>query len=82
MKRSLVVVTVPLVLGLLAAPVAADYMTVLDILQKRYGMEGIQLSPGEMKMFRDKTRLVRTKWIEEIGADLVRDADTIVESAK
>jgi TRAP-type transport system periplasmic protein len=54
----------------------------LDILQKIYGMEGVQLSPDEVKAFRDKTRLVHTKWAEEIGADLVRSAEAIVESAR
>jgi tripartite ATP-independent transporter DctP family solute receptor len=57
-------------------------MTVLDILQKLYGMEGIQLSPGEVQAFRDKTRLVYVKWVEQIGADLVRGAERIVEGAK
>ena len=57
-------------------------MTALDILQRIYGMEGVHLSPGDVKAFRDKTRPVYTKWAEEIGADLVRSAETIVESAK
>jgi TRAP-type transport system periplasmic protein len=57
-------------------------MGVLDILQKIYGMEGIQLSPAEVKAFRDKTRPVHTKWAEEIGADLVRSAESIAESAR
>lgn len=54
----------------------------LDIIQKIYGMEGVQLSPSEVKAFRDKTRLVHTKWAEEIGADLVRSAEGIVESTR
>ena len=57
-------------------------MGALDILQKIYGMEGIQLSPTEVKAFRDKTRPVHTKWAEEIGAELVRSSEVIVESAK
>jgi tripartite ATP-independent transporter DctP family solute receptor len=57
-------------------------ISVLDILQKIYGMEGVQLSPGDVKAFRDKTRPVYTKWVEEIGADLVRGAERIIESAK
>jgi tripartite ATP-independent transporter DctP family solute receptor len=57
-------------------------MTVLDTLQRIYGMEGVQLSPVDVKAFRDKTRPVYTKWAEEIGADLVRVAEIIVESAK
>jgi len=55
---------------------------VLDILQNIYGMEGVQLSPGEVNAFRDKTRPVYTKWLEEIGADLVRSAEKVIESAK
>jgi tripartite ATP-independent transporter DctP family solute receptor len=54
----------------------------LDILQKIYGMEGVQLSPGEVKAFRDKTRLVHTKWAEEIGVDLVRNAESIAAGAR
>jgi tripartite ATP-independent transporter DctP family solute receptor len=42
-------------------------MTVLDILQKLYGMEGVQLTPGDVKAFRDKTRPVYSRWVEEIG---------------
>jgi TRAP-type transport system periplasmic protein len=57
-------------------------VSALDILQKIYGMEGIQLSPAEVKVFRDKTRSVHTKWAEEIGADLVRSAESIVENAR
>jgi tripartite ATP-independent transporter DctP family solute receptor len=49
---------------------AEGAMTVLDILQKLYGMEGVQLAPGDVKAFRDKTRLVYTKWAEEVGAEL------------
>jgi tripartite ATP-independent transporter DctP family solute receptor len=55
---------------------------VLDILQQIYGMEGVQLSPRDVNAFRDKTRPVYTKWLEEIGADLVRSAEKIIESAK
>jgi TRAP-type transport system periplasmic protein len=61
---------------------AEGAITVLDTLQKIYGMEGVQLSPGDLKAFRDKTRLVYTKWVEEIGAELVRDAERIVDGAK
>jgi len=55
---------------------------VLDVLQKIYGMEGVQLSQRDVTAFRDKTRPVYTKWLEEIGADLVRSAEKIIESAK
>jgi tripartite ATP-independent transporter DctP family solute receptor len=55
---------------------------VLDILQKIYGMEGIQLSPAEVKAFRDRTRSVYTRWAAEIGPDLVRAAETLIEQAR
>ena len=55
---------------------------VLDILQKIYGMEGIHLSPAEIKAFRDRTRPVYTKWAAETGPDLVRAAETLIEKAR
>ena len=55
---------------------------VLDVLQKIYGMEGIQLSPAEVKAFRDRTRPVYTRWAAEIGPDLVRAAETLIEQAR
>jgi tripartite ATP-independent transporter DctP family solute receptor len=55
---------------------------VLDVLQQIYGMEGVQLSQRDVNAFRDKTRPVYTKWLEEIGADLVRSAEKIIESAQ
>jgi TRAP-type transport system periplasmic protein len=61
---------------------AEGAMTVLDILQKLYGMEGVQLAPDDVKAFREKTRPVYTKWVEEIGAELVRVAENIVERVK
>ena len=57
-------------------------LNVLETLQKIYGMEGTQLWPSDVKAFRDKTRLVHTKWAEEIGADLVRSAENIIDGAK
>jgi tripartite ATP-independent transporter DctP family solute receptor len=57
-------------------------MGVLDILQKLYGMEGVQLSPADVTAFRDKTSPVYSRWAEQIGADLVRDAERIVRSAR
>jgi len=56
--------------------------TVLDILQKIYGMEGTQLTPDDVKAFRDKTRSVYTKWVAEIGVELVREAERIVDRAR
>lgn len=55
---------------------------VLDTLQKIYGMEEVRLSPGDLKAFRDKTRPVYDKWTEEIGVELVRETEKIVERAK
>jgi TRAP-type transport system periplasmic protein len=57
-------------------------VTALDILQKIYGMEGVKLAPEDLKAFRERTRPVYTKWVEEIGADLVRSAESIVERAR
>jgi tripartite ATP-independent transporter DctP family solute receptor len=54
----------------------------LNTLQRIYGMEEVQLSQAEVKAFRDKTRLVYGKWADEIGVELVRSAEKIVESAK
>jgi hypothetical protein len=45
-------------------------------------MEVANLSPAEVKAFRDKTRPVYDRWAGEIGIDLVRSAESIVESAK
>jgi hypothetical protein len=45
-------------------------------------MEVANLSPAEVKTFRDKTRLVYDRWADEIGIDLVRSAESIVKSAK
>lgn len=54
----------------------------LDLLQKIYGMEGVQLAPNDVKAFRDKTRPVYTKWAEQIGADLVRLTEQSVDTTK
>jgi hypothetical protein len=40
------------------------------------------LAPEDLKAFRERTRPVYTKWVEEIGADLVRSAESIVERAR
>lgn len=54
----------------------------VDTLQRIYGMEEVRLTPADIKAFRDKTRPVYTKWAHEIGIDLVRDAEKVVESVK
>jgi TRAP-type C4-dicarboxylate transport system substrate-binding protein len=56
--------------------------TALEILQKIYGMEGIQLTPGERKTFRDRTRSVYAKWVDQIGPDLVHLAELAIDSAR
>jgi TRAP-type C4-dicarboxylate transport system substrate-binding protein len=58
-------------------------MTVaIHILEQMYQMEVVNLSRAEVKAFRDKTRPVYDRWAGEIGIDLVRSAETIVERAK
>jgi TRAP-type transport system periplasmic protein len=59
-----------------------DAMTLVDILQNIYQMEVSHLSPADVKAFRDKTRFVYDKWTNDIGVDLVRSAERIVESTK
>ncbi len=59
-----------------------DGMPALDSLKKIYGMEMVKLSQREVKAFRDKTRAVYDKWTQEIGIELVRGAEKIVESTK
>src|SRR5262245_29412060 len=59
-----------------------DEMVAIHILEQMYQMEVANLSPAEVKAFRDKTRPVYDRWASEIGIDLVRSAEGIVESAK
>jgi hypothetical protein len=54
----------------------------VDTLQRIYGMEEVRLSPADIKAFRDKTRPVYIRWANEIGIDLVRDAEKVVDSVK
>jgi TRAP-type C4-dicarboxylate transport system substrate-binding protein len=54
----------------------------IDTLQRIYGMEEVRLSPADIKAFRDKTRPVYTRWADEIGVELVRNVEKIVESVK
>jgi len=54
----------------------------IDTLQRIYGMEEVRLSPADIKAFRDKTRPVYARWADEIGAELVRTVEKIVESVK
>jgi len=59
-----------------------DEMVAIHILEQMYQMEVANLSPDEVKAFRDKTRPVYDRWAGEIGIDLVRSAESIVESVK
>jgi TRAP-type transport system periplasmic protein len=59
-----------------------DTMVAINILEKMYQMEVAHLSLDEVKAFRDKTAVVYDKWADEIGIDLVRSAESIVERAK
>lgn len=55
---------------------------VVDVLQKVYQMEATQLSAADVATFRDKTRSIYNKWADDIGMELVRSAEGIVEGAK
>jgi TRAP-type transport system periplasmic protein len=55
---------------------------VIDVLQKVYEMEVTHLSPADAKAFRDKTRSIYNKWADDIGIELVRSTEGIVERAK
>ena len=55
---------------------------VIDVLQKIYGMEATYLSPADVETFRDKTRSIYNKSTDNIGIELVRSAERIVESTK
>jgi TRAP-type transport system periplasmic protein len=59
-----------------------DAMTVVDRLQNIYGMEVVLLSPSDVAAFREKSNVVYGKWTKEIGVDLVRSAEGIIERAK
>jgi len=59
-----------------------DSTRVVDNLQKIYGMDVVHLSPAEVEAFRDKTRPVYAKWSKEIGVELVRSAEKIVQDTK
>jgi TRAP-type C4-dicarboxylate transport system substrate-binding protein len=49
---------------------------------KKNGMEVTVLSAKEIDAFKVKTKPVYDKWVNEIGADLVRAAEKIVAEAK
>jgi TRAP-type transport system periplasmic protein len=55
---------------------------VIDVLQKIYQMEVTHLTPADVEAFRDKTRSVYNKWADDIGVELVRSTEKIVERTK
>jgi TRAP-type transport system periplasmic protein len=55
---------------------------VVDVLQEIYQMEVTHLSQDDVRPFRDKTRSIYNKWAAEIGIELVRNTERIVEIAK
>jgi len=59
-----------------------DAMTLVNTLRGIYGMEVVDLSPADVKAFRDKVAPVYNKWSEEIGIDLVRGAERLVERTR
>ncbi len=46
------------------------------------GMEVVTLTPAELAAFREKTRPVYDKWVNEVGADLVKAAEAIIAKTK
>ena len=59
-----------------------DTSTVIDVLQKVYGMEVTKLSDEEAQAFRDKTQPVYARWAVEIGAELVRSAEAVIGNVR
>jgi tripartite ATP-independent transporter DctP family solute receptor len=49
---------------------------------KKNGMEVVMLSPAEVATFKAKTKPVYDKWVQEVGADLVKSAERIIAETK
>jgi TRAP-type C4-dicarboxylate transport system substrate-binding protein len=49
-----------------------------QLLQDMYGMEVVRPTQIELDAFRRRTRPVYVKWANEIGADLVGSAESLV----
>ncbi|HET8579137.1 MAG TPA: DctP family TRAP transporter solute-binding subunit [Methylomirabilota bacterium] len=49
---------------------------------KKSGMEVVLLSPAELAAFKAKTKPVYDKWVQEVGADLVKSAERIIAETK
>jgi hypothetical protein len=55
---------------------------VIDVLEKIYQMDVTHLSSADVEAFRDKTRSTYNKWADDIGVELVRSTEKIVERTK
>jgi tripartite ATP-independent transporter DctP family solute receptor len=53
----------------------------VEVLRKN-GMEVVMLSPAELAPFKAKTKPVYDKWVNEVGADLVKSAERIIAETK
>ncbi len=49
---------------------------------KKNGMDVVVLTTKDAELFKAKTKSVYDKWVKEIGADLVSDAERIVKRVK
>ena len=59
-----------------------DALTLVRNLRAIYDMEVVDLTPEDFSAFHGKTRHVYDKWAAEIGIELVRNAERIVERAR
>jgi TRAP-type transport system periplasmic protein len=49
---------------------------------KKNGMEVVMLSPSDLAAFKAKTKPVYDKWVNEVGADLLKSAERIIAETK
>ncbi len=49
---------------------------------RKNGMEVVTLASADLAAFREKTKPVYDKWVNEVGVDLVRAAEAIVAKTK
>jgi tripartite ATP-independent transporter DctP family solute receptor len=57
-------------------------MALPTALEQQYGMAVVRLSPEERQAFRQRVRPVYEKWASEIGVEMVRRAERIVEDSR
>jgi TRAP-type C4-dicarboxylate transport system substrate-binding protein len=57
-------------------------MALPTALEQQYGMAVVRLSPEERQAFRQRVRPVYEKWAAEIGVEMVRRAERIVEDSR